>query len=85
MDWPIITAISTGVIAVFAVSNFFLALSIRNVNKRHQKEFTDTLQAVVIATLCSTPRTPTDAAVRTAIAWFKDHYKGETQIFSDDK
>ena len=56
--WTTISDISTLVIAIFAGSNFVLALSIRNLNKKQQKEFTDSLQALVVATIVTAGRLP---------------------------
>ncbi len=78
MDWTIVTAISTGVIAVFAVSNFVLALNIIRMNEQLQAKFTDSLQAVVVATICSAGQTPDEHSVRSVKGWFKKFYNGKT-------
>jgi hypothetical protein len=85
MEWTIITTISTAVIAVFAVSNFILAASIKNLNKKQQREFVDSLQALVVATLSSAGQMPDEPSVRSAIGWFNKFYNGKTQIFPDDQ
>ncbi len=85
MVWTIITTISTVVIAFFAASNFILAYRIKKLSERQQDEFSDLLQALVVATLCTVEKTPPEPAVLSAKGWFNEHYKGETKIFAEDE
>lgn len=85
MEWTIITAISTAVIAGFAVSNFILAYRIKKLSERQQSEFSDLLQGLIVATVISSGRMPDDIQVQQNKIYFNRNYSGKTQIFTEDK
>jgi hypothetical protein len=85
MEWTIITAISTAVIAVFAVSNFILAYHIKKLSERQQSEFSDLLQGLIVATVISSGLMLDDVEVQQNKIYFNRNYSGKTPIFTEDK
>ena len=78
--WFILSAVSTCVIAVFSIVNFFLAWSIRAKNDEYQNQVSDLFQAIVISNIIG-PEARRDEKVDHNIRQFKEKYKGKTPIF----
>jgi hypothetical protein len=86
MLWTIITAASTLIIAGFAMSNFYLAYSIKKANEEHESKFTDLLEGLIVAgVMQSSGRTINREEIQQAKIHFNRNYKGKTEIFPDAK
>lgn len=99
MDWItltsiLITAIATCFIAYYSKVSSNLAKEIKNqdksyreslekLTKLHHKDLSDLYQAIVIAMLMGGSSNST--VVTGLIKTFKEHYKGEIEIFKDKK
>ncbi len=80
--WFILSAVSTGVIAVFSIVSFFLARSIKAKSDEYQKQVSDLFQAIAITNILSGLGTATGLTTMDGmIEEFNKHYKGETTIF----
>ncbi|HOX22222.1 MAG TPA: hypothetical protein PLL10_02065 [Elusimicrobiales bacterium] len=84
------SALATIVIAVWAYKSHKLAEEIKkstDVQKKENDEYrtqvSDLYQAIAIATLISGPSSTGGADA--AIKCFKNHYKGKTPVFKDEK
>jgi hypothetical protein len=74
----IIMSGATVVLAIFAISNFCLAKSIKEKNEQYEQVMRDLLQALVIATMCAPHGGESKAS---AMQYFIANYKGKTRIF----
>ncbi|MHA1385698.1 MAG: hypothetical protein ACTSR3_18255 [Candidatus Helarchaeota archaeon] len=77
--WIITSAISTAVIAVFTVCNFFFNRAILKKDEEFKQQVKDLYQAIVIATILSGPTS--HGEFDKAKNEFKKVYKGKTCIF----
>lgn len=92
----IVTAIATAVIAVYSWQSHELGKKVGRANAlkeeteaEFKKRVADLYQAIIIATLISGPnsvqeQTISSVSIEEAIKAFTKHYKGATQIFSQE-
>ncbi len=75
----LVTAVATGVIALFSYRTYQVYGSMKEIMSRNQSETKDLYEAIVVATLISGPSG--SGKTNVAIEVFKHYYKGKTKLF----